>query len=296
MYSGFISAMPHFALPGVILGNWHCSINLKELMDLRRSKLKQTGKKKSIHHITSGTVALVCLFAMQNGGFKRRVLSSSDRCPAGRTGCWTCWWTDSCCCRSWWWCLSRPWGPHHYIAAGGGKKGGKKLSRTLKTATWDNLGASKSILWSTRPPPNSPGNQVIIYICPQPHSFILNCHWIKYHFNLMSQQRNNVYQCMANLKITLLARVSGLKMRWMLRLYFQPAFRWQLIFLKSQRQATEFAKFNLFAVFLNLYLHRDSIQVRHVYEHKLPHLMRKYRFNLPLKIILWKGTKSFLTS
>lgn len=151
MYSEFISAMPHFSLSGVILGKLTLFNQSEELMDLRRPKLKQTKKKreKRINHITSETVALMCLFAMQNSGFKRRVLSSSDRCPVCRTGCWTCWWTDSCYCRSWWWCLSRPWGPHHYIAAGGGKKGSVRRSWVGHS----KQRTSKSILWSNPCPP-----------------------------------------------------------------------------------------------------------------------------------------------
>lgn len=79
-------------------------------------------KKKREQNKNQETAVLVCLSASAKRRLKRRVLSSSGRCPVCRTGRWTCWWTGSYCCRSWWWYLSRPWGPRHYIAAGGKEK------------------------------------------------------------------------------------------------------------------------------------------------------------------------------
>lgn len=85
---------------------------------LANQKYKQTKKKQNRE---KETAVLVCLSASANCQLKRRVLSSSGRCPVCRTGRWTCWWIGSYCCTSWWWCLSRPWGPRHYIATGGKK-------------------------------------------------------------------------------------------------------------------------------------------------------------------------------
>lgn len=45
----------------------------------------------------------------------------------------------------------------------------------------------------------------------------------------------------------------------------------------SLRQATEFATFNLFAGFLNLYLYKDLFR-RHVYDHKHSHLMQNMAY------------------
>lgn len=91
-------------------------------MNVRWPTYKRKTKKEK-----SETAGPVCLSAQADCQLKRRVLSSSGRCPACHTGRWTCWWTDSYCCRSWWWCLSRPWGPRRCIAAG--EKKGAQLRR-----------------------------------------------------------------------------------------------------------------------------------------------------------------------